>query len=730
MVSQDDSRRPSNPTSVLLADMLREKKAQTQRVGSRNVIDGRDIQSSPLASNSTRNGSSGQGRRSSGAHPKEMGMKEMEEHISKINKQNFDLKLEVFHLRQRNEVLEGRVDKLQALEADNEELQAINEDILLELEKRDVAVQEAVNLICELEAKIEEMADAEAYFDRRSRTPELHSTPPRDIATVLLPHKPASQDPDTPPTKGQQDSRNQKESPDGLQPQAIPSRQDTLSPPAPKSPRRVPSFILDAKKSTNVLRSLYSANASQASLARPDSTFSGDEDEDEWANQQMLNSPRLSVLSESGFSSIYNFKDNDLSPGRLEDGNARARSPKYGTTSPPNNQREARLEKWVEERKRPTTPVQASPKSSFNDHFSSIGQILEKVPSAPKSPQPQQSPRQLKPREERSPRKQSPKELQARQRRPSSPAFGGPIFGGGYLPPTPDTMSTLTVAGNSSTPSIITEKSLLDRPHTSGSGNFPSNFTTTSNFDSRDAYKSSDEERASSHQKGKNPSSESVNADHAQSSPRTGGFTEATRRLRANAPAVRPALTTTGTATIFSSEAYTPTQSSRTVSYPSPTDSSRRTSNQLSPTSSLTMTPMRRSPIARSHHSPTTGQDPTTPTVMKVQTEARPNATRSSSLRSRMASKMTKSPNQSGHQSVASRLFRRSTATSQNAQPTNAPRPPVSRAPSNHARIPRPSSLYNGAQPISSPIYKLSSLLPDEMLTDLERYSSFRNGQQ
>lgn len=738
MASQDESRKPS----ALLQDMLREKKAQTQRVGSRNGLEDRNIQSSALGSKSIRNGSSGQGWRSTGAFPKEMGMKEMEEHISKTNKQNFDLKLEVFHLRQRNEVLEGNVQKVQALEADNEEMQAINEDLLLELEKRDVAIQEAVGLICELEAKIEEMADAEAYFERRARTPGPDSTPPRDAATALTPQHSASQGLETPPPNGQLGYSHREDTQDELHSPPIPSQQNAISPPRTNSPRRVPSFILDAKKSTNVLRSLYSVNGSQSqgnpsltSLARPDSVCSGEEDEDYWANQQMLNSPRLSVLSESGFSSIYNFKDTDLSPGRLEDNHVRAKSPLTMATSPPNNQREARLQKWVEERDRPTTPTRVSPKASFNNQISSIGEVLEKVPSAPKSPQPKQSPRQQKTREERSSRKEVPKQSHTHQRRPSSPAFGGPIFGGNYLPPTPDTMSTLTVAGNSSTPSIITEKSLLDRPHTSGSGSFQSNLTTAHSLDGRNTYESSDDEHASPRQRGSNPNFGSDTAGHPQASPRNGGFNEATRPLRANAP-VRPSLTTSATAspTVFTSGAYTPTQASRTLSYPSPTGSTRRPSNQLSPTSSVTMTPTTRSPSERSYRSSTATQDPATPNALKPQTEAAPKMTRSSSLRSRMASKMSKNPNQSAHQSVASRLFRRNTAQTANNPPntqaTNPSRPPVARAPSNHARIPRPSSLYNGAQPTSSPSYKLSSLLPDEMLTDLERYSSARNGQQ
>ena len=89
MASSDDTKRGSNPGSVLLQDMLREKKAQTQRIqktydpgsqlnGRRNGVEDRNIQSSPHASTSSRDRSGASGRRSSGP-PKVMGLKEMEE---------------------------------------------------------------------------------------------------------------------------------------------------------------------------------------------------------------------------------------------------------------------------------------------------------------------------------------------------------------------------------------------------------------------------------------------------------------------------------------------------------------------------------------------------------------------------------------------------------------------------------------------------------------------------
>lgn len=97
-LSPEASRSP-NPTSSLLQDLLREKKAQTQRVsrtydvngrrpdGQGSDLDSRAIQSSPLVSTTTRERSNTKGTRSSAvggkdtSAPKEMGMREMEQVI-------------------------------------------------------------------------------------------------------------------------------------------------------------------------------------------------------------------------------------------------------------------------------------------------------------------------------------------------------------------------------------------------------------------------------------------------------------------------------------------------------------------------------------------------------------------------------------------------------------------------------------------------------------------------
>ncbi|KAL8933394.1 MAG: hypothetical protein Q9211_005804 [Gyalolechia sp. 1 TL-2023] len=170
-----------NPPSALLQDLLREKKAaqHARRMSeTEQFAYKRQVQSSPLAPSMPNRVDTAHRRTSTYTAPKEMGLREMEEYISKINKQNFDLKLEVFHRRQRNEALEAKAIKADEVESQNEELRQVNDDLLQELEKRDAAVQEAVTLICDLEARIDQL-EKEQSSNQRSSTMPANSIPAR-----------------------------------------------------------------------------------------------------------------------------------------------------------------------------------------------------------------------------------------------------------------------------------------------------------------------------------------------------------------------------------------------------------------------------------------------------------------------------------------------------------------------------------------------------------------------
>ena len=720
----------TNPSSALLQDMLREKKAQTQRVkktydftsGQNHGLDDRDIQSSPIASKSARDRSDAHSRRSSGVGvrsvtvPKEMGFREMEEYISKINKQNFDLKLEVFHRRQRNEILEAKLEKSRQLETDNEELQSINEELLLELEKRDVAIQEAVGLICELEAKNEELQMAVVRMDF---TQSPNSSDP----------EPAKQENEIMPSSLSTISGTERNGPcPGIGVQTDPqapsehslSAPDTLSPPKATPARRVPSFMRDAKKSTNVLRSLYSSdgNASFVSLSRPVSLFSGDDDDDDM-DRQMTNSPRLSILSESGFSSIYGGHKDHTSSGTDDKGDVDepSLSKMPSNSLQRNTQRESRLHRWLDERNMPRTP---SPKRTADDKVSSIDEVLSQVPM----PSRDRTSAEITSAGQQ-PEKRHAKQARSPEKRAASPSFAGPIFGAAILPPTPDTMSTATLDANSSTPSIITEKSLLD-----GTPYLANGYSALL------------------------PQSRPHTSSSINGSASPGSLRDTTRQeMGARSDALsgsdappRPSLTFCVTDT-FSGESLSPAQASRTLSYPSPISRVRRLSHQRSPSSyrgsdsnsekTINQSPQERlssgstaqtTPTRRTarddHRSPLSSQEAIAPSPLTAlpQLAASPPTQRSSSLRSKIASRFSRSI------SNATRIPNPSSSNPQDSTPS---RPPITRAPAStqHARLPRPASLY-GQHPVPipvpspSPTYDLNPMLPDGMLTDLQRYSA------
>ncbi|KAK2815379.1 hypothetical protein FQN49_008080, partial [Arthroderma sp. PD_2] len=181
-----------NPTSALLQNLINEQRASRGPRASSACE--HHVESSPRAQNPDPNtnanpaantqsedSASEKQRRINNAlsaglkQPREMGIREMDQYVSKMNKLNFDLKLEIFHRTQQVTTLEKKLEKMQELEEqvqqmemmdqeieelrgveeDNQRLRESNEELRCELDKRDQAVNEAVELICQLEAKLE-----------------------------------------------------------------------------------------------------------------------------------------------------------------------------------------------------------------------------------------------------------------------------------------------------------------------------------------------------------------------------------------------------------------------------------------------------------------------------------------------------------------------------------------------------------------------------------------------
>lgn len=312
-------RAPSGGAS-LLQERLRERKVESARQTRRRSVDldnERGVQSSPVR------GTREERRPSSSGMGKGMGVKQIEEQVSTLHKQNFDLKLELYHRRQRQEALEARLEALEKQVKEQAELQEVNEQLLAELEKRDQAVEEAVGIIVTLEDRVERlMQDREHVkeFDKQYETDYFR--PSHD---------------DGPPSSPPEFKDNQ-----------LVVRKEVLP--------RMPSFLSETTEGTEALRSLYlppgQYNDGNLPKLQEEETLSG------------MDSPRLSVLSKSSFVSVYG--DKQSSPDAPEE-------PEH---TPRRHRASSSIEKWVGNSPANVTPVRTSPQLRKNQ-FLSINDVLE-----------------------------------------------------------------------------------------------------------------------------------------------------------------------------------------------------------------------------------------------------------------------------------------------------------------------------------------------------------------
>lgn len=201
---------------------------------------------------------------------KGLGVKDMEQVISSLHKQNFDLKLELFHRRERQTVMEERIE---GLESEKTRAEEMNEKLVQELEKRDKAVEEAVAMIVTLEAKLEQFAK-ERGMVQQIETEGRYAL--QDFEADYEHPAPKFNGPDV--TKLEDDA---------------------------KVLTRMPSFLSERTENTENLRNVYlGVRGSVLSLPHV-SEGAGYADNNPIDG---LASPSLSVLSESSFISVYGQK--------------------------------------------------------------------------------------------------------------------------------------------------------------------------------------------------------------------------------------------------------------------------------------------------------------------------------------------------------------------------------------------------------------------------------------
>ncbi|ERS97600.1 hypothetical protein HMPREF1624_05771 [Sporothrix schenckii ATCC 58251] len=280
-------------SSYLQEKLLKERKVESERSSSRlsndkmaSTLDLRGGQSSPArAPFDISRPKSSTGHLDGSKKKSGVGLKEMEQTLTTLHKQNFDLKLELYHRREKQTALE---EQCGSLETEKRELEEINDKLMSELEMRDKAVEEAVAMIVSLEARLEELlqerqmmqqAEKEQFFatDTRLRSAlssALHETTNGAAGTESVT---SFDETPKPTTKADDDQR-------------------TIN--------RMPSFVSERSELTENLRNVYLGTRAGSLVSLPRmSEDNMDVDLRDGINR--IASPSLSVLSESSFLSIY-----------------------------------------------------------------------------------------------------------------------------------------------------------------------------------------------------------------------------------------------------------------------------------------------------------------------------------------------------------------------------------------------------------------------------------------
>lgn len=487
------------PTSQLLQARLQERRAKNMRpkrirqsdIGptttgrdddiflseaeeSRNAA-ARGFDSSPVAPIPRREaeGSGSNGR------VRALGAKGVDEHMDRLTKQNFALKLELDHRRNHTAKLQEQIANMreqiewaEQMKDEHTELLRINSQLVEELEKRDKAVEEAMDIICDLE-------DRNAILDERvSDLEERNSNTRPSTANADSGYAGTEVHEQAPPSSPPEPARAPKTPHVGRPPSTAAAQAATnkmvnfTSGVTPARTRREPNILTEKKASTHALRSVYLETAQSLHPVKSFNSLLTRHESKADDDEAILDSPRLSVLSESSFPSIYSPKEQHVSPDRYAWEDQEADTIPSSTHWRQDSIK--RVSQWIDERDlieetpskstRQPPPIRqeieddisSSPSKRPGDEarFQSLANAISDSPGVgPSSAKGQRGVSYVKPYPIRIEHNDF-----SSQSRPTS--FAGPMFGGEpLLPPTPDSASTRMLRGSSSN---LTERSLLD----------------------------------------------------------------------------------------------------------------------------------------------------------------------------------------------------------------------------------------------------------------------------
>jgi len=399
-----------------------------------------------------------QSRRASGVsnstQPRTMGAREMEEHVDKLSKQNFDLKLEVYHRREKIEELEKRLQDVPRLEEENAELVEVNSDLLLELERRDRAVDEAVVIICGLEEKVRRLE--EELVQTRPSTAQPTTVSTNSSGARVSPAMPRGRKSDSPPPI--KEKRHAPRS--GVSPNVLPNvsaRLAELASPQRSAgrPQLMPSFLSNHEPSTDALRRLFVEGNQKLRPVPSYATLMSTqtEKEDDEAIDDGLYSPKLSALSDSDLRSLYGSQQSPApfeSPSRESSRDISNALESTSSTSLSRERRLARTNRWVAARAVSPSKTDQSPRAFSPDvgQFRSLEDVLCQDNGGGGLDFPTKD------------RTKESSVTRIADDKTTPQTTSQHVFGPNVYPPTPDTLVTRPL--NHSTSSIIPGKSLLD----------------------------------------------------------------------------------------------------------------------------------------------------------------------------------------------------------------------------------------------------------------------------
>ncbi|WEW60738.1 hypothetical protein PRK78_006225 [Emydomyces testavorans] len=358
----------------------------------------------------------------------EMGVREMDQYVSKINKEIFDLKLEIVHRAKQMDAMKQKLERMAELEARvlqleavQTELQDANAKLRQDIEKRNQGLYEAVGLICDLERTIK---DIECKNEVQTSKPDPYRNEDLVLSTETL------EEVQTPKNTPMIDVPDRSSSWKGTT--SAKSRRSRIS--SSRHTRRQPSFLQDHSENTSVLRSIYIEDVNKP---RALSIFSGHESE-------VLDSPRLSALSEC---SDLDPSLSPIQPSKPQMLNITSYADKVQHSDTETSRMEedidgkfSRIEEWIPPNASLHCPEGQTHTNREAQNVSAVSRYQPKLGPAFNG--------------------------QHSSRGSKFEATGNETMFTGRLPPTPDTMSTSFIyPRNRSNQSIIVERSQYGRGH-------------------------------------------------------------------------------------------------------------------------------------------------------------------------------------------------------------------------------------------------------------------------